>query len=67
LRPCNTSCLDTSGDPHSVEIKNLIVGLRKPQDSFIPPGEAALAMQAVFKCPDDAVPKFQAENEAGSA
>jgi hypothetical protein len=50
-------------DPDSVEIKNIIVRLRKPQDSFISPRETAPAMKAVFECPNDAVSKFQAENE----
>jgi hypothetical protein len=54
------------GDPDSVEIKNIIVCLRKPQDGFISPGESALAMQAVFECPNDAVSKFQAETLADS-
>jgi hypothetical protein len=54
------------GDSDGVEIKNIIVCLRKPQDSFITPRETALAMQAVFEGPDDAVPKFQAETLADS-
>jgi hypothetical protein len=54
-------------DPDSIEIKNVIVRLRKPQDSFITPGKTALAMQAVFECPNDAVSKFHAENGAGLA
>jgi hypothetical protein len=54
------------GDPDSVEIKNIIVRLRKPQDGFITAGETALAMQAVFECPNNTVPKFQAETFADS-
>jgi hypothetical protein len=53
-------------DPHSVEIKNIIVCLREPENSFITPGKTALAMQAVFECPNDAVSKFQSENDADS-
>ena len=53
--------------PDSVEVKNIIVCLRKPQDGFITAGEAALAMQAVFERPDDVVPKFRAENDADSS
>jgi hypothetical protein len=52
--------------PDSVEVKNIIVCLRKPQDSFITSGETALAMQAVFECPDDAVSKFHAKALADS-
>jgi hypothetical protein len=52
--------------PDGVEIKNIIVCLRKPQDIFITPRETALAMQAVFECPNDAVSKFQPETLADS-
>src|SRR5690606_1363723 len=47
------------GHANGIEVKSVVIGLRKPENGFMPSGEPPLTMQAVAKRPDDTVAKLQ--------
>ena len=46
-------------DPNGVEIEVIAVAFSEPEDGFVPTTKTIPAVGAMFKVPDDSVPKFR--------